>query len=108
MTLQFACVMESPDHIDRIPIGTAAVDDDVTGVVDDSVSSPGAVATEAQMVGANALCEIRPLLRAWPLGTGQKVLESLHQQSLIAQGGLFAEPLFAPFQSLANVAPCRR
>jgi hypothetical protein len=55
MTLQFACVMENPDHINRIPIGTAAVDNEVTGVVDDSVSGLGAVATESQMVGANAL-----------------------------------------------------
>jgi hypothetical protein len=72
MALQITGVMKDANDVDHgfVP---AAIDHKVPGSSDDAQLGLGAVAAEAEVIGAHALAQFWPLLRSWSLWIGRKI-----------------------------------
>ena len=95
MTLQIACVVKYSNNIHHI-FAASAVYKKVARSADRSQGTPGPLAAEERVIGADTSRQIRPLLGSGTLRIGCNVAKRLLQEIPVARGCALTKSLLAP------------
>ena len=90
MARRVAAIVKNSHNIYGGPVA-APIEQDVPRIVHSAQGSPGPVAAESQVVGADVLSQFWPLLQAGTLRIGFNIAQPLYKKGFIPKGRAFAE-----------------